>query len=66
MHNSSQKVAGAEALKLRTYLLATVEEELVRVHAIADGATDNREPVKHDRGLLGVPEQELTQDIQDN
>lgn len=48
------------------YLLAAFVEEAGRVHAIGDGAADNREPVEDDRGLVGVLEEDLLQDIERN
>jgi photosystem II stability/assembly factor-like uncharacterized protein len=46
-----------------TYLSATVEEELVRINSVANGATDKGEPVEHNRGLIGVLEEDLSQNI---
>ncbi len=49
-----------------TYLLLLSKEELVRVHAIRDGATNHRKQVKDDGGFIGVLEQELLQNIENN
>lgn len=45
------------------HLFAGIEEELVRVNTITDGAANEGEPVENDGGLVGVLEQELAQDI---
>ena len=42
-----------------TYLLLLGEEELVRIHAIGDCATNHREQVEDDRRLIGILEQQL-------
>lgn len=51
---------------INTYLCAGLEEELVRIHAIADGATDEGEPMEDHRGFMGIFEQDLSQNIEDN
>ena len=45
---------------ISTYLCAAVEEELVRIHAIADGATDEGEPVEDHWGFMGIFDQDLS------
>ena len=47
-------------------LLVVGEEEGIRIHAIPDGVADNRHPVEDERRLIGVLEQELLEDIEDN
>jgi hypothetical protein len=49
---------------LATHLCLVREEELVRVHAICDGAAENGEPVEDERGLIRVLAQQLLQDIE--
>ena len=39
-------------------------EETGRVHAIGDGAADEREPVEDHGGLVGVLEEDLLEDIE--
>ena len=46
------------------HLLATIEKELVRVNAVDDGTSEEGEPVENHRGLSGVPEQELIEDVE--
>lgn len=46
-----------------TYLCATLVEEGVWVHAIADSASDKGEPVEDHGGLMGLLEEELAQHI---
>lgn len=46
-----------------TYLCATLVEEGVWVHAIADGASNKGEPVEDHGGLMGFLEEELAQHI---
>ena len=48
------------------YLLTTSEEEFIRIDAIFDGASDERDPVEDQWRLICVLEQQLAQDIQDN
>lgn len=45
-------------------LLLVPEEEGIRVHAIRDGASNNRKPVEHDGRLIGLLEQELLQYVE--
>jgi hypothetical protein len=45
-------------------LLLVGEEELVRVHAVCDGAADDGQPVEHDGRLIGLLEQELLQHVE--
>lgn len=54
------------AIRHATYLLLLGEEELVRVHAICDSAADDREQVENDRWLIGVLEQQLLENIEDD
>jgi hypothetical protein len=54
------------AMRHVAYLLLLGEEELVRVHAIGDCATNHREQVEDDRRLIGVLEQQLLQNVEDN
>lgn len=42
------------------------KEELVRVHAIGDRATDHREQVENERRLIGVLEEQLAKDVENN
>lgn len=48
------------------YLLLVGEEEPIRVHAICDGIANHRDPVEDHRRLIGVLEQQLLQDIEDD
>lgn len=48
------------------YLFPTGEEELVGVNSVGDGAPYQREPVEDDWGLVGVLEQELAQDVDED
>jgi len=45
---------------LLAYLLATAEEEFVRIHAIDDGAPKNGEQVEDYGRFVWVPEQQLS------
>lgn len=58
------------SLPMRTtdvsYLCPATEEELVRVNAVCDGTSDERNPVENDRRFSRVPEQKLIEDIQNN
>lgn len=47
-------------------LLLVGEEEGIRIHSIGDGAADDGQPVEDDRWLIGVLEQQLLEDIEDN
>jgi hypothetical protein len=49
-----------------THLLLVPEEERIRVHAICDGAADYRQPVEDHGRLIGLLEQQLLQDIEDD
>lgn len=49
-----------------THLLLVGEEELVRVDAVGDGAADDGDPVEHERRLVGVLEQQLLEDVEDD
>ena len=49
-----------------THLLLVREEELIRVDAIGDSTAKYWEPVKYDRRLVGVLEQQLLQDVEKN
>ena len=48
---------------MTSHLFLVGEEELVRVHAIGDCATEHGEPVEDDRRLALVLEQQLLQNI---
>lgn len=48
---------------LATDLLPTAEEELVRINAVCDGASDERHPVKDDWRFILVLEDYLREDI---
>ena len=61
-----QSVMSSSAIVSPTHLLLVGEEERIRVHAIRDGATDHRQPVEHERRLIGVLEQQLLQDIEND
>ena len=43
-----------------------VEEELVRIDTVGDGAADDREQVEHDRRLVLLLEEQLLQDVKDD
>ena len=47
-------------------LLLVAEEEGIRVHAIGDGASNNRKPVEHNRRLIGLLEEQLLQHVEHN
>jgi hypothetical protein len=49
-----------------THLLLVGEEELVWVDAVCYGTADDWEQMEHDRGLVGVLEQQLVQDVEDD
>lgn len=49
-----------------TNLFSALEEEGVWVHSIADGVSDDGEPVENKRRLIGVLEKELAQNIEDD
>lgn len=49
-----------------SYLLAVLQEPRRGVHAVCHGAADEGEPVEDDGGLIGVLEQDLLQDIEDD
>lgn len=48
------------------HLLLVVEEELVGIHAIGHGVTDDRKPMKDHRGFVRIFEQELLEYIEHN
>lgn len=52
--------------QVSTHLLATLKEELVRLHAIADRAAYHRHPMKDHRRLMRVLEKQLVEDIEDD
>lgn len=58
------------SLPMRTtdvsYLCSATEEELVRVNAVCDGTSDERNPVENDRRFCRVLEQKLIEDVQNN
>lgn len=47
------------------YLFAVLGEESRRIHAISDGAADEREPVENQRRFIGVLEENLASDIEE-
>jgi hypothetical protein len=49
-----------------TYLLAVLLEELGRVHAVGDGASNEGEPVEDHGRLVGVLEEDLVGDIEND
>lgn len=51
---------------METNLGAVVLEELGRIHAIDDGAADEGEPVEDHGGFVGVREEELVRDIEED
>lgn len=51
---------------MTTYLCPTFEEEPVWIHAIADGATNEGEPVENQGRFMGIFEYNLPQDIDDD
>ena len=46
------------------YLLSTTEKEFVGIDSVGDGTSEERNPVKNDRRLIGVFEYELVEDIE--
>lgn len=54
-----------EGAKLN-YLFSTTKEELVRVNAISDSAPKEGYPVKDQRRLIGIFEEQLVEDVEDN
>jgi len=54
------------AIASPTHLLLVGEEERIRVHAICDGTANHRQPVEHEGRLIGVLEQQLLQDIEND
>ena len=53
-------------MKVSTYLLSTRQKELVWIHAIGNGTAQERKPVKHDRWLMLLVEEELVDDIEND
>jgi hypothetical protein len=49
-----------------TYLCAAVEKEFVGVNPVANGASNKWEPVEDDRRLIGIFEEDLSQNVQNN
>lgn len=48
------------------YLFPASEEELIRVHSVIYGTAHEGEPVKDHWGLILVPEEDLTSNVQKN
>lgn len=48
-----------------SYLFAASKEELIRVDAISDGASNDGHPVEDNRRLIWVLEKKLMQDVED-
>ena len=46
--------------------LAACKEKLVRVNAVSHGVADEGNPVKHDGRFIGVAEEELSYDVQED
>lgn len=51
---------------MSTNLFSALEEEGVWVHSIANGVPNDGEPVENKRGLVGVLEKKLAQDVEDD
>jgi hypothetical protein len=47
-------------------LCAAVEKEFVGVNPVANGASNKWEPVEDDRRLIGIFEEDLSQNVQNN
>ena len=54
------------AITWATYLLLVGEEELEWVNTIRNGTSEDRKPVKNERRLVGLLEQQLLQNIENN
>lgn len=54
------------SINMSTYFLSTRRKELVGIHAIGNGATQERKPVIHNRWLISVVEKQLIDDVQNN
>jgi hypothetical protein len=48
------------------HLLSVLLEEAGRVHAVGDGAAHEGEPVEDERGLIGVLEERLVQNVEED
>lgn len=48
------------------YLFPAGEKEIVRVNSVGHRATDQRKPVEDDGRFIGVLEQELAQNVEEN
>lgn len=46
------------------YLLAAIEKEFVRIHAVGNGVPNKGKPVEDHRGFIGIFKQELPQNIE--
>ena len=46
-----------------SYLFPAGEKEFIRVNSVGDGATDERKPVENHQRFIGVFEQELAQNV---
>lgn len=62
----SSQLGPSPSNRIITNLFSALKEEGVRVHSIADGVSDDGEPVENKRWLIGVLEKELAQDIENN
>lgn len=45
------------------YLFSALKEKSVWIHAIADGTSNKREPMKDQRGFIGIFDEKLPQDV---
>jgi hypothetical protein len=63
--HASQRVLPLATVKA-THLLLAGKEELVGVDAVGDGAADDGDPVEDERRLIGVLEQQLVEDVEDD
>jgi hypothetical protein len=61
-----ESVMFKSAIVSPTHLLLVGEEERIRVHAICDGTTNHGQPVEDHGRLVGLLEQQLLQDIEDD
>lgn len=62
----SRPVCSQHGLICQTYLGTVLSEERRGVHSICDGASDPGEPVEDHRGFIGVSEEDLAEDIEDD
>ena len=52
--------------KVLSNLCPVLLEELWRIHAVRDGASDKRKPMEHDGRLIGVLEKQLVCDVENH